>query len=105
MVRARASAKRALGRRVLPGILTQRSPKLKTHIVVRTAGAPAATARINGPAAELPLVAGSGIWIVTGGPLHILALLLAGAALSLALVLLDGEKRRNAALRATLDPL
>lgn len=78
---------------------------MKTQFVPGPANAPAAASRIKGPAVQLLLVAGSAIWIVTGAPLHILALLLSVSALSLALVLLDGEKRRNAALHATLDRL
>jgi hypothetical protein len=78
---------------------------LKTHTVLGAPGAPDAPSRIKGSAIQLLLLAGSALWICTGGPLHILALLLSGAALSLALVLLDGEKRRNAALHATLDRL
>ena len=64
-----------------------------------------AVPRIQGPAVQLLLLAASGLWVFAGGPLHVLALLQSGAALSLALVLLEGEKRRNAALRATLDRL
>jgi hypothetical protein len=78
---------------------------LKTHLLYGAAGAPAAASRIKGPAIQLLLLAGSWLWILLGGPLHILALLMSGGALSLALLLLDGEKRRNAALQATLDRL
>lgn len=61
--------------------------------------------RRRGLVVQLFVLAGSTLWILTGGPVHVLALLLAAAALSLALTLVDGEKRRNAALHATLERL
>jgi hypothetical protein len=59
----------------------------------------------SGPATQLLVVAASAVWIGAGGSPLVLALLLSATSLLLVLIVLDAEKRRNAALHATLDRL
>jgi hypothetical protein len=78
---------------------------VKTQLVLGARGSRARPLRLRGAGIQLLLLGATALWILTGGPVHILALLLSAVSLSLALLLLEGEKRRNAALQATLDRL
>ena len=77
---------------------------MKTQIVVGVPVAPPKR-RINGAIIQFTVLFGTAAWIYAGGPLHIVSLLLSATSLSIVLLVLDAEKRRSAALHATLDRL
>lgn len=60
---------------------------------------------LSGPAVQLAILAGALLCAGAGLSLELLAVILSATAISLVLIVLRGERYRNAALRSALDRL
>jgi heme exporter protein D len=61
--------------------------------------------RASGPAVQVGILIGALLSVESGLSLEVLAILLSSTALSLVLIVLRGERRRNEALRTAIDRL
>ncbi|RYE04447.1 MAG: hypothetical protein EOP61_00555 [Sphingomonadales bacterium] len=72
---------------------------------VRRAPPPTLAEALSGPAVQMLILAGALLCAGAGLSLELLAVLLSATAMSLVLIVLRGERSRNAAMRTALDRL